>query len=91
MAITTQDRFFGEGISVAGEADPRRAFEQQRQYLRKKRLEDVIGVSAQLPPSDIASKFEAIALAVEKADDQAFGDNAAFCKQHGIDRFPEVK
>ena len=86
MSIQTKDRYFGEGIGAAGEADPRAAFNQQRNFLRRKRLDDVIGADAKLMTIDISLKFEQIATAIEKADDQVFADNAEFCKQHGITR-----
>lgn len=86
MAITTADRYFGEGIGGYGEADPGNAFTMQRRFIRTKRLDDVLGEKASLTPNEIAAKFETIAAAITKADDQVFADNAEFCLQHNISR-----
>ncbi len=88
MAIETRDRYFGDGISNYGEAEPIAAFNQHRRHLRQQRLNDALGggQDSKFTIAQIADRFETIALAVQKADDQAFGDNADFCATHNITR-----
>lgn len=88
MAIETKDRFFGDGISQYGESDPVAAFNQHRRHLRQQRLTDALGAGSEgkFPIATIADRFETIALAIAKADAQAFGDNEDFCRLHNINR-----
>lgn len=90
MPITTQDRFFGEGISSYGVEDAASALKSHRHHFRQQRLKDLLGPDAKQDNADIALKFDKIKLAVEAADQQVERDNAAFIRKHKLNEAPNV-
>lgn len=84
MPITTEARYFGEGIYQQGEEKPDAALRQHRHHVRVQRLNDLLGKEAKLEASALSQKFESIAASIEAADAQVKADNAAFIKKHNL-------
>jgi hypothetical protein len=84
MPITTEPRYFGEGIYSSGEEKAATAFSQHRRHVRIQRLNDLLGKETKLDCASISDKFEAISAAIAAADSQVKSDNAAFIKKHSI-------
>jgi hypothetical protein len=84
MAITKQDRYFGEGISSQGEENPHTAFTDHLQRIREKRVIDAIGADRKLSATEIVDRYFQIKAAIEAADKQVINDNTEFMQEHGI-------
>lgn len=84
MAIRTQSRFIGEGISDYGETNAQEALCKHRLHVRRERLADLLGNDTKLSCVDIARRFYEISIAISAADSQVQADNADFIEEHSL-------